>query len=203
MSYLQTHFWNGRLVIATNVNDILVRTLSTGEYGMAGSVQTTLSPSMDIQVASNFERALFEASRRDSEWLKNAMLEFRSRRRFTIPEKVMNELRQRYVAVRTGEEDTLRAIRSTWQATGHIVDPHTAVGLGACDRLAGQLTGPVVALSTAHPAKFPEAISRAIGRTAEVPQILAGLGECEERCTVLPNALPEVREFILERAAPR
>jgi threonine synthase len=192
-----------RLVIATNVNDILVRALSTGEYAVAGAVQTTFSPSMDIQVASNFERALFEASGRDSEWVKRIMFEFRSSGRFSIHGKVMEGLRQRYVAAKTGENETLGAIRSTWRSTGHIVDPHTAVGLGAYDRLRGELAGPVVALSTAHPAKFPEAISRATGKTADIPKILEGLEQREERYTVLPNSLPAVREFILERTVSK
>jgi threonine synthase len=192
-----------RLVIATNINDILVRALATGEYGVAGRLQTTISPSMDIQVASNFERALFEASARDSAWVMGTMTEFRSERRFAIPEHTMEALRKRYLAANTVEEETLAAIRSTWNDTGMIVDPHTAVGLGAFRKLRSELTGPVVALSTAHPAKFPEAISRAIGRTAAIPQALAGLAEREERYTVLPNSVPMIREFILERTASR
>jgi threonine synthase len=180
-----------------------VRALSTGEYGLAGAVQTTFSPSMDIQVASNFERALFEVSGRDSEWVKRTMFEFRSSGRFPIHGKVMEGLRQRYVAAKTGENETLGAIRSTWRSTGNIVDTHTAVGLGAYERLRGELAGPVVALSTAHPAKFPDAISRAIGKTADIPKILEGLEQREERYTVLPNSVPAVREFILERTASK
>ncbi len=115
----------------------------------------------------------------------------------------MEELSLRYVAAKTGEAETLGAIRATWHSTGNIVDPHTAVGLGAYDTLRGELAGPVVALATAHPAKFPDAISRAIGKTAEIPKMLEGLEEREERYSVLPNSIPAVQKFILERMAFR
>jgi threonine synthase len=189
----------GRLIVATNVNDILVRALSTGEYGVAGDVQTTFSPSMDIQVASNFERALFEASGRDAGWVQQAMAEFRTARRIRIAENILQQLHGRYIAERAGEDETLSAIRLVWQETGHIVDPHTAVGIAVWRKLRDQLNGPVVALATAHPAKFPEAISRAIGRGAEVPEPLAQISRREEHYKVLPNSAAAVGKFILER----
>jgi len=188
-----------RLVIGTNVNDILVRALTTGVYAVAGDVKPTFSPSMDIQVASNFERALFEASGRNAAWVGNAMAQFRTQRRFDISHDAMRELGGRYIAAKTGEEETLSAIRETWRATGMIVDPHTAVGLGAHRILRGELRGPVIALATAHPAKFPDAIGRATGGPPVVPQALEGLSSREERYTVLPNSLPAVRDFILSR----
>ena len=189
----------GRLVIATNVNDILVRALSTGEYAVAGAVQTTLSPSMDIQVASNFERALFEASNRDAGWVQQAMSEFRNERRIRIPEKILLQLRGRYIAKEAGEDETLSTIRAVWRETGQIIDPHTAVGLAAYGKLRDQLKGPVVALATAHPAKFPDAISRAIDRAAEIPESLAQISRRDEHYKVLPNSAAAVGKFILER----
>jgi threonine synthase len=189
----------GRLIVATNTNDILVRALSTGDYAVAGAVQTTFSPSMDIQVASNFERALFEAVSRDAGWVQQAMSEFRNTRGMRIPENVLRQLSGRYIAERAGEDETLSAIRSVWQATGHIVDPHTAVGLAAHRKLRDQLNGPVVALATAHPAKFPEAISRAIGRGADIPESLAQISQRDEHYEVLPNSASAVGKFILER----
>jgi threonine synthase len=189
----------GRLVIATNVNDILVRALSTGEYAVAGAVQTTLSPSMDIQVASNFERALFEASTRDAGWVQQAMSEFRNERRIRIPEKILRQLRGRYIAKEAGEDETLSTIRAVWRETGQIIDPHTAVGLAAYGKLRDQLKGPVVALATAHPAKFPDAISRAIDRAAEIPESLAQISRRDEHYKVLPNSAAAVGKFILER----
>jgi threonine synthase len=188
-----------RLVIGTNVNDILVRALTTGCYAVTGNVQPTFSPSMDIQVASNFERALFEASGRDAAWIGDAMAQFRTARRFEIPHDAMRELGGRYIAAKTGEEETLSVIRETWRTSGMIVDPHTAVGLGAYRMLRGELRGPVIALSTAHPAKFPEAIARATGGPPDVPEELAGLSCRDERSAVLPNAVSAVREFILSR----
>lgn len=188
-----------RLAIATNVNDILVRALTTRSYAVAGDVQPTFSPSMDIQVASNFERTLFEASGRDAAWIADVMAQFRTARRFEISRDAMRELGGRYIAAKTGEEETLSAIRETWQATGTVVDPHTAVGLGAYRILRGELHGPVIALSTAHPAKFPDAITRATGRPPDMPEALAGLSSRQERYTVLPNSVSAVREFILSR----
>ncbi|HEX5281639.1 MAG TPA: threonine synthase [Micropepsaceae bacterium] len=188
-----------RLVIGTNLNDILVRSLRTGSYAVAGDVQPTFSPSMDIQVASNFERALFECSGRNAAWIGDVMAQFRTARRFEISRDAMQELGRRYIAAKTGDEETLSAIRETWRTTGMIIDPHTAVGLGAYRVLHEELRGPVVALSTAHPAKFPDAITRAIGRPPELPEVLAGLSSREERYTVLPNSVPAVRDFILSR----
>jgi threonine synthase len=154
---------------------------------------------MDIQVASNFERALFEASGRNAAWIANAMAQFRTARRFEISRDAMRELGGRYIAAKTAEDETLSAIRETWRATGTIVDPHTAVGLGAYRALRAELRGPVIALSTAHPAKFPDAITRSTGGPPEMPEALAGLLRREERYTVLPNSVSIVREFILSR----
>lgn len=188
----------GRLVIGTNINDILVRTLATGEYGAPAAVQPTLSPSMDIQVASNFERALFEASGRDTHWITDAMSEFAKTRRLGVPKAALNGLRERYLAAKAEEDETLSTIRSVWETAGMIVDPHTAVGLSAYRTTRGDMSGPTIALATAHPAKFPDAVARAIGRTAEIPRTLAGLKEREERYSVLPNSVAAVKQFILE-----
>ncbi len=188
-----------RLVIGTNVNDILVRALTAGSYAVAGDVKPTFSPSMDIQVASNFERALFEASGRNAAWVRDVMAQFRTTRRFEISRDAMRELGGRYIGAKTEEDETLSVIRETWRATGMILDPHTAVGLGAYRALRGELRGPVIALSTAHPAKFPDAITRATGGPPDVPEALAGLSGREERYAVLPNSVAAVREFILSR----
>src|SRR6185437_3394141 len=157
------------------------------------------SPSMDIQVASNFERALFEASNRDAGWVQQAMSEFRNERRIRIPEKILRQLRGRYIAKEAGEDETLSTIRAVWRETGQIIDPHTAVGLAAYGKLRDQLKGPVVALATAHPAKFPDAISRAIDRAAEIPESLAQISRRDEHYKVLPNSAAAVGKFILER----
>jgi threonine synthase len=185
-----------RLVIATNSNDILARTLTTGVYS-SGHAQQTLSPSMDIQVASNFERAMFEASNRDGVFVSRAMQAFAVTRALTLPKPVLAELQRRYLAASGNDDETRAAIARVHKETGVIVDPHTAVGVAALLKLG--LKGPVILLATAHPAKFPEAITQAIGIAPEIPQKLAGLMAQEERYTVLPNEVGAVRTFVLER----
>lgn len=190
----------GRLVVATNSNDIMARALQTGVY-KSGAAQATLSPSMDIQVASNFERALFEASNRDAVWVKTAMGEFARTRELKIPEPVLAALRARYLAASATDDETIAAIKKLYDETGLIADPHTAVGLAAAEKLTGQLEPPVVFLATAHPAKFPDAVEKAIGIRPELPPALADLMERPERCTVLPNDVEAVRRFIGDRTA--
>ena len=189
-----------RLVIATNANDILVRALATGVYS-SGRAQQTLSPSMDIQVASNFERALFEAADRDGPLVGGLMQLFAATRSLPIPSRVLAELQHRYLAANGNDEETKAAIARVHKEAGMIVDPHTAVGVAASLKL--QLKGPVILLATAHPAKFPEAITQAIGIAPEIPQKLAGLMRLEERYTVLPNEVGIVRTFVLERTGTR
>lgn len=189
----------GKLVVATNANDILARALKTGIYS-SGSAQATLSPSMDIQVASNFERALFEASGRDVGWVTQAMAAFSDSRRLAIPPGSLKELAERYLAESANDDETLEAISRAYQDYGVVVDPHTAVGLAVADKLELQSGAPVVVLATAHPAKFPDAAVRATGIHPELPPQLGDLLTREERCAVLPNAVAEVREFVLGRA---
>jgi threonine synthase len=187
----------GRLVIATNANNILERALTTGVYGI-GRVQPTLSPSMDIQVASNFERALFEAQNRDARATARAMADFARDKSLTIPEQALKELRGRYLAACADDSETIAAIARVYKDSGHIIDPHTAVGIAAANKLNLGLSEPVVFLSTAHPAKFPDAVLQAIGKSPKLPPNLSDLLSRKERYTVLPNAVAKVREFVLE-----
>jgi len=188
-----------RLVVATNANDILVRALTPPGIYSAGQAKQTLSPSMDIQVASNFERALFEASQRDSRWLEAAMAAFASTRALDIPPAVFYALQRLYLASSANDDQTRQAIADIRVQFGIVIDPHTAVGFAAVGNLAGRFSGPLVFLATAHPAKFPEAIRQAIGITQESPPKLAGIMSLEERYTVLPNEVGAVRTFVLER----
>jgi threonine synthase len=187
-----------RLVIATNANDILARTLATGNYS-AGEAQPTWSPSMDIQVASNFERALFEASGRDAGWTSQAMGNFAATRQLTIPPPVLRALKERYLAARADDSETIATIARVYKENGIVIDPHTAVGVAAAGKLRTELKGPVVALATAHPAKFSAAVTQAIGKPSELPAHLSDLSTREERYTVLANAKGAVEEFVLER----
>jgi threonine synthase len=184
-----------RLVIATNANDIVARALNEGVYA-SGSVHASLSPSMDIQVASNFERALFEASGRDSGWVTEAMATFSRHGKLHLPEKVLGNLRGRYAAARCDDAETLETIRKLHAQLGRLIDPHTAVALHAAYQIRGRQVGPLVVLSTAHPAKFPDAVTEATGVTPVLPQRLAGLFQGVEKLTVLGNDKALVRAHI-------
>ena len=186
-----------RLVVATNSNDIMARALNEGVYA-SGDAHPTLSPSMDIQVASNFERALFEACDRDAAWVAAAMQDFTRERRLAIPQEVLAQLRARYSAFAEDDATTIAAIQATHAETGRIIDPHTAVGVAAARQI-DRAPGPVVILSTAHPAKFPDAVARAIGAPPPVPARLQGLDALPERVETLPNSLPLIRDFISSR----
>jgi threonine synthase len=200
-----------RLVIATNANDIMARALNEGVYA-AGASHATLSPSMDIQVASNFERALFEASGRDAKWTAAAMNSFNKTRSLTIPPQgqrpgtnedippVLDNLRARYSAYACTDEETKAAIASLHRLTGRIIDPHTAVGLAAAMKM-GRPASPVVILSTAHPAKFPDAVTAAIGTPPNEPARLSGLKNLPERVKTLANDAALIKQFIISRLA--
>jgi threonine synthase len=188
------------LVIATNANDIMARALNEGVY-TGGTAQPTLSPSMDIQVASNFERALFEASGRDADFTRQAMATFAKARRLVLPPGVLASLRARYSAAAADDAQTLAAIRQVHAETGRIIDPHTAVGVAVARSLPRKGEVPTVILSTAHPAKFPDAVTRAIGHAPPQPPRLQGLEKLPERMTTLAAALPLLRDFISSRLA--
>jgi threonine synthase len=187
-----------KLVVATNANDILARALNDGIYA-SGNAQPTLSPSMDIQVASNFERALFEASCRNVAWLREAMAHFAEVKSIALPDGVHTALRARYAAKRCDDEQTLAAIARVHAETGRLIDPHTAVGVAAAYNLGEHRKVPVVVLSTAHPAKFPDAVRRATGRIPPVPQRLSEALKAPEKMVVLAADKGLVRAFIEAR----
>ncbi len=188
-----------RLVIATNANDIMARALNEGVYA-AGASHATLSPSMDIQVASNFERALFEASGRDPDWTAAAMSDFSRSRKLELPPGVLQDLRARYSAFASDDTQTRDAIAAVHKETGRIIDPHTAVGVAAARKL-GSVPSPVVVLSTAHPAKFPDAVSQAIGSPPPEPRRLAGLKNLPEKLEILKAEPALIKQFISSRLA--
>ena len=191
----------GKLVVATNANDIMARALNEGVYA-AGQAQPTLSPSMDIQVASNFERALFEASCRNVAWLREAMARFGEAKSIELPDGVHTALRARYAAQRCDDDETLAAIARVHGETGRLIDPHTGVGVAAAYNLGEHRKGPVVVLSTAHPAKFPDAVSRATGRIPPVPPRLSEALKAPEKMDVLAADKGLVRAFIEARVPP-
>ncbi|HEX3431995.1 MAG TPA: threonine synthase [Rhizomicrobium sp.] len=188
------------LVVATNANDILARALNDGLYA-AQDALSTLSPSMDIQVASNFERALFEASNRNHVWVSEAMDEFTRERRMELPLQVLAGLRARYQASSISDGETLETIRDTHRRYRRLVDPHTAVGIAVGRRTAASSGTPTIVVATAHPAKFPETVARATGMVPPLPQRLKQSYLGPERFSVLPNDALTLRAFIEARSA--
>lgn len=184
------------LRIATNVNDILARTLKTGIYEVR-QVHATASPSMDIQVSSNFERLLFEASGRDSAMVRGLMASLAQSGRFVLPDAVLAQIREDFDAGRADEAETRAEIRAAWRESGDLIDPHTAVALAVAERDNAESKIPDIVLSTAHAAKFPDAVEAACGTRPQLPVWLDGLMSRPEQITVVRNDLAEIERFVL------
>lgn len=182
-----------KLIVATNVNDILARALKTGIYAR-GEVQATMSPAMDIQVASNFERLIFEAHGRDAATTRTLLAEFARSGSLMLKPNALAEMQRTFDAVRVDESETLATIRHVHADTGRLIDPHTAIGVAA-SRIA-PAGEPVVALATAHPAKFPDAVEKATGVRLELPDRLRWILTAPERCDLLSNDLTEFKRYI-------
>jgi threonine synthase len=189
-----------RLIIAANANDILVRTLATGTYSVQ-DVHATQSPSMDIQVSSNFERLLFEAHNRDAGTIRRLMANLNQSRSFTIAAGPLATIRGEFDAFSVSEAETAREIERTLGEASYLADPHTAVGIGAARKALAMRDHPaLVVLGTAHPAKFPDAIARAADQHPPLPAHLSGLLDARENFTVVPNDQKDIERFILARA---
>jgi threonine synthase len=183
------------LGIATNKNDILTRFFETGEMKKQG-VDATISPSMDIEISSNFERYLFDLVGRDSKTLTEMMEEFKTAGVFDVPDTLMQKARKTFSAYRCDEEKTLAVIKTVYEKTGYTLDPHSAVGYAAAKEMEPYAGGPVVTLATAHPAKFPDAVENATGTRPSLPPHLADLLAREERFTVQPNDMEALKAYI-------
>ncbi|ETX16087.1 threonine synthase [Roseivivax halodurans JCM 10272] len=186
-----------RLVIATNHNDILHRAVSTGNY-TTGRVEPSISPSMDIQVSSNFERALFDAYDRDGNAVAQLMDELKSGGGFHVSQGALEALRDNFDSGRASEANTSATIAATHARTGELVCPHTAVGIKVAEEHRDRAV-PMVTLATAHPAKFPDAVEAATGIRPPLPERMSDLMEREERITRAPNDLAALEEIIQER----
>jgi len=184
-----------RLVVATNVNDILVRTFATGAYEIR-DVMATTSPSMDIQISSNFERLLFETCGRDAKQVSALMGSLAQSRRFTVPAQALKQMRAIFTADRANEQECGATIRAWMREAGYCADPHTAVGLAVAEKETRDPSVPMVVLSTAHPAKFPDAVKAACGVSPALPDWLADLPQRKERITVLPADQAAVERFV-------
>jgi threonine synthase len=185
-----------RLVIATNVNDILARTLATGTYDVREVVATS-SPSMDIQVSSNFERLLFEATGRDAAAVRAMMASLAQSGRFSLSSEALSRIRALFNADRADEEETAATIRTTLRETSRLIDPHTAVGLAVAEKETRNPAVPMIVLGTAHPAKFPEAVEAACGARPGLPDWLSDLPQRPERATAVPVDQAAIEKFIL------
>ena len=189
-----------KLIVATNVNDILHRALSAGDYS-AGKVTPTPSPSMDIQVSSNFERLLFDAGGRDGTALAEQMRGFEAVRTMQLTNAQAEGAAALFASDRVTVEEMALAMRWACERAGQVIDPHTAIGLAAARR-AGIEDAPVVTLATAHPAKFPDAVERATGVRPALPGRMGDLFDREERYATLPATFEAVTGYIAERATP-
>ena len=189
-----------RLIVATNVNDILHRALSAGDYS-TDSVTPTAAPSMDIQVSSNFERLLYDVGGRDGAAMAEQMRGFEAARAMRLTNAQREGASALFTSMRADEDDMARAMRWACENCAEIVDPHTAIGLHAAR--ASDLSGdvPVVTLATAHPAKFPDAVERATGSRPALPARVGDLFAREEAYTELPGTYEAVRDHILVHAS--
>ncbi|BCH60463.1 threonine synthase [Agrobacterium vitis] len=183
-----------KLVIATNDNDILARTLKTGRYEMRGVMATT-SPSMDIQISSNFERLLFEASGRNAGEIRSQMASLKQSGAFEIKPDALKTIRKLFRAGRATQQEVAKTIATTLAETGYLLDPHTACGVVVASKFE-KPQSPMVTLATAHPAKFPAAVKSASGIDPALPTWLADLMDREERFDVLAGELDVVEAFI-------
>jgi threonine synthase len=189
-----------RLVLATNANDILARYLASGDMSIAG-VTPSLSPSMDIQVASNFERLLFELKGRNGAAVTKAIAAFRRDSTLPADDQAWQAASKYFAGHRVDDAGTLAEIGNTYKLTGMLIDPHTAVAVAAAR--AQNADAPMVALATAHPAKFADAVEQATGIRPPLPPAFAEIMEKREEVTVLPNDITAVARFIRERARLR
>jgi len=183
-----------RLIIASNHNDILTRTHSSGVMQIR-DVEPSTSPAMDIQVSSNFERLLFDLSDKDSVWLAAAMRDFRSSGSMTLEKSVAKRIRDLFDADRASEAEVEQEISGLYSTQEEFLDPHTAVGVHVI-RGMKLLDGPAAVMATAHPAKFNSVVEAATGVAPPQPAEISGLMRQTERCVDLPNELSAVMEFV-------
>ena len=187
-----------KLVIATNQNDILHRTLQTGQHETNG-VRPSISPSMDIQVSSNFERALFEAYGRDAGAVVRDMAQLQTSGGFAISQGALQALRAVFASGRCSEAETSATIAQIHRTTGEVLCPHSAVAVKVAQDHLGPV--PMITLATAHPAKFPDAVEAATGLRPALPPRMADLFDRGERVTRVPNDLATLKSLIIERIA--
>ena len=191
-----------RLLVATNVNDILHRALSSGDYS-TGTVTPTAAPSMDIQVSSNFERLLFDLGARDGAALSAQMAGFEQSRAMKLTNAQRDGAGALFASARTDGDEMSQAMRWAWESCGEMIDPHTACGLHAARTARIDASVPVVTLATAHPAKFRDPVERATGSRPNLPTRVGDLFQREERYVSLPGDYDAITAYVAEHASPK
>lgn len=191
-----------RLIVATNVNDILHRAMVAGDYSV-GELTPTAAPSMDIQVSSNFERLLFDMYDRDGDVMASVMRSFDESRSLRLDDRAHTRIGELFSSARIDNDAMALAMRRACEEMGEVIDPHTAIGLSAA--LSSDLPPetPIVTLATAHPGKFRDAVERATGHRPTLPLRASGLFEREERYETLPGELQAIEAYIAERATEK
>ncbi len=185
-----------QLVIATNSNDILHRAISANDYSLQ-PLEQTLSPSMDIMISSNFERMLFDLHERDATKIAALMEQLKNDRAIRLDADVLAKARQIFTSYRVDDKAVIQVIRDIYESSGYLLDPHTAIGLEAAKQTQRNKDVPMVCLATAHPVKFPEAVTASgCGAEPQLPLSMQDLFEREERCDVLAKDLPELQRHI-------
>ncbi|GLR66510.1 threonine synthase [Acidocella aquatica] len=184
----------GKFIVASNRNDILSRFLASNDMSLR-PVEESLSPSMDIGVSSNFERLLHEFLGRDAQATARTMADFRATGKMSVAEDVWRAIRRDFTGFRLSDEATLAEVARTWREAQYLADPHTAIGLAAA-RACAPVGLPVIVAATAHPAKFPDAIEKAVGFRPALPPHLSGLYERQERYVTAPNDFEQVKGLV-------
>lgn len=187
-----------KLILATNANNILSRFVTAGDYSI-GDVHPTFSPSMDIQKASNLERYLFYLLDENSEKLAAAMQEFSDTGKLSFTESQLDSINEIFISSSVDNDQTLATIKDFYGATGYVLDPHTATGVKAGKDLSDG-DCPVICLATAHPAKFPDAVCKAIDKQPERPESLNGLEERAQRCEVIEADTNTIKSYLANNA---
>ena len=185
-----------KFVVATNQNDILHRAISKGEYYVE-KVSETISPSMDIQLASNFERLLFDINNYDDVETDSVMRDIKEKGKHIIDKKKLEKINNDFISARVSEEEVLKTIKDVHEKYKTILDPHTAIGYNAFDKV--NLRGNNVVLATAHPCKFPEAIKKSINLTSELPKELMFILDKKENYDIIDNNLSKIKKHIKEK----
>ena len=185
-----------KFIVATNQNDILHRAISNGNY-KAEKVSETISPSMDIQIASNFERLIFDLNNEDDKQTSLDMKNIREKGQYFINDQKLNKINDNFLSARMGEDETLEVIKNVYKKFSVVLDPHTAIGYGAFDK--HNLKGNNIVLATAHPCKFPDAIESAIDRKEDLPNELTFVLDQKEKYDIIQNDVEKVKEYIIER----